>query len=92
MLEKNQIYIVVDMEADGPVPDLYSMLSLAAVATNGNEEVGAFYRKILPIEGASQEASTMAWWQTQPEAWKEATSDAEPAKKLCETLPNGFTA
>ncbi len=57
----NQIYVVVDIEADGPVAGLYSMLSIGAVATTKDEETSSFYRTILPLEGAAQEPSTMEW-------------------------------
>jgi DNA polymerase III alpha subunit (gram-positive type) len=79
MIEDDQIYVVVDIETDGPVAGLYSMLSLGAVATTKEEEVSSFYRKTLPLEGAAQEPSTMEWWKTQPEAWREVTTDAQPA-------------
>jgi DNA polymerase III alpha subunit (gram-positive type) len=78
--EEKQIYIVVDIEADGPVAGLYSMLSIGAVATTSEKEIARFYRKLLPLEGASQKPSTMDWWATQPEAWKEVTEGAEPAE------------
>ena len=82
MIEDNEVYVVVDIETDGPVPGLYSMISLAAVATTESEEIDNFYRKLEPLEGASQAPSTMAGWKTEPEAWQEATSDAQPASKV----------
>jgi DNA polymerase III alpha subunit (gram-positive type) len=78
MLDENQIYVVVDIETDGPAPGLYSMLSIGAVASATNDEVASFYRKVLPYEEAGQDADTMEWWRSQPEAWKEVTTDALP--------------
>lgn len=78
MLDDNQIYVVVDIETDGPVPGLYSMLSIGAVASTPAEEVASFYRKLLPLEGAGQDADTAEWWKSQPEAWREVTSGAMP--------------
>jgi DNA polymerase III alpha subunit (gram-positive type) len=45
------IYIVVDIEADGPAPGLYSMVELGAVAVDSNtlKTVGTFDRLIAPI-------------------------------------------
>jgi DNA polymerase III alpha subunit (gram-positive type) len=86
MIDDDQIYVVVDIESDGPVAGLYSMLSLAAVATTATQEISHFYRTLQPLDGASQEPSTMDWWKTQPEAWQEVTQDAEPA----ETAINEF--
>ncbi|HEU4966881.1 MAG TPA: 3'-5' exoribonuclease [Candidatus Saccharimonadales bacterium] len=80
MLDDNQIYIVVDIEGDGPVPGLYSMLSLGAVASTADEEVGSFYRKLMPLLDAGQYPPTMDWWQSQPDAWHEATTNAQPAR------------
>lgn len=77
MITSNQVFVIVDIEADGPMPGLYSMLSLGAVATTPEKEVSRFYRKLKPIEGATQYPDTMRWWKTQPEAWNEVCTDAE---------------
>lgn len=82
MIEPGEIYIVVDIETDGPVPGLYSMLSLGAVATSDIDEVDSFYAKLEPLQEASQDRSTMAWWETEPEAWHEVTTDTMPAEKV----------
>lgn len=81
MIDDDQIYIVVDIEADGPVPGPYSMLSLGAVATTKDEEVSSFYAKLQPIAGADQHPKTMEWWESQSEAWQEVTKDAKPAEQ-----------
>lgn len=81
-VEVDQIYVVVDVEADGPVPGLFSMLSIGAVATTDKEEVGSFYRKVLPLDDASEHPPTMEWWKTQPKAWQEVTTDARSAKEV----------
>lgn len=80
MIDDNQIYVVVDIETDGPVPGLYSMLSLGAVATTGEKEVDSFYATLLPLENAAQDPETMVWWKSQPDAWAEATANAQPAE------------
>lgn len=53
MISDSQIFIVVDIEADGPAVGLNSMLSLAAVATTEKEEVSRFYRKLATLPNAS---------------------------------------
>ena len=75
MLDEDQVYVVVDIETDGSVPGLYSMLSIGAVASTADEEISSFYRKVLPYDAAGQDADTMEWWKTQPEAWQEVTTD-----------------
>ncbi len=77
MLNDDQIFVIVDIEADGPTPGLFSMLSIGAVATTKDAEVSRFYRKILPLKEAGQNPNTMNWWNTQPEAWAEVTANAE---------------
>lgn len=42
---------MVDVEADGPCPSDYSMISFGAVAVTFNKE--KFYAKLCPLEGAS---------------------------------------
>lgn len=79
-------YLSVDIEADGPIPGMYSMLSIGAAAfqlekfqvqgSKGWRQVGMFKRNILPIEGAIQDPDTMQWWGTQPAAWKASTDGA----------------
>jgi hypothetical protein len=72
---KKQVWIVVDVEADGPCPGLYSMIQVGAVAILGGkfEKFGA---KFCPLDGAAfqQEAlnvvgvtreETLAYTKTQ---------------------------
>ena len=58
-------YIVTDIEADGPVPGLYSMISLAAAAVDEKGEVlSTFFENLLPLPTAAQHPDTMRWWAT----------------------------
>lgn len=78
MLNEGQLYIVVDIEADGPTPGLHSMLSLAAIATDSEGEVSRFYEKLLTLDDAKPDPDTSEWWKSQPEAWAEVNSDQQP--------------
>lgn len=80
MIEDNQIYIVVDIEADGPAVGLHSMLSLAAVATTAKREVSQFYRKLTPLPGALPDPDTLEWWKGFPEAWVEVNTNQQSPK------------
>lgn len=82
MLEDNQIYIIVDIELNGLMLGKNSILSIGAVASTADQEVGSFYRKLLPLEDLSADPETMEWWKTQPEAWQEVNTDAEPAETV----------
>ncbi len=67
-----EVYVSVDIEADGPIPGDFSMLSLGAVAFNDDGvEIDSFSVNLYPLEGARQYPKTMEWWKTQPEAWDE---------------------
>lgn len=80
---RQQIYVSIDIETDGPIPGEYSMLSCGAVAiTAHGEELGEFYEKIKPLPEAQQHPKTMAWWALYPEAWEEATCNARDADEV----------
>jgi 3' exoribonuclease, RNase T-like len=69
-MPKPDVYISVDVEADGPVPALYSMLSLGAVALDlAGNPLGEFSVNLQTLEGAGTHPTTMAWWKTQGTAW-----------------------
>ena len=82
MLSPSQIFVVVDIETDGPAVGMHSMLSLAAVATDAEKQIGQFYRKLSPLENAKQDPETMLFWSKNPEAWKEVTTDAQPIQTV----------
>lgn len=70
------IYIVTDIEADGGTPGAHSMIAFASVATRGNGEVlGEFEAVLAPLDGATADPRTTAWWAKQPVAWAAATKD-----------------
>lgn len=68
---KPEIYISTDVEADGKIPGVNSMLSFASAAyTQAKELVSTFSANLLQLPGAEPDPDTMKWWKTQPEAWK----------------------
>jgi hypothetical protein len=83
-MPKPQIYVSVDIEADGPIPFKNSMRSLGAAAfrltpegPNKYEQISTFKVNLLPFPGAVQDPDTMAWWAKQdPEVFKAATENA----------------
>ncbi len=79
------IYVVTDIEADGPTPGRNSMLSFASVAvTAGLEPVDEFQAVLAPLEDGEADPGTMAWFQSQPEAYAAATRDPQPAGLVME--------
>ena len=75
---KADVYVCVDIEADGRVPGMNSMLSLGAAAfVEGNRTpVATFEINIAQIPDGVTDPETMAWWGRQdPETWAHVTKD-----------------
>jgi len=83
-MPKPDIYVSVDIEADGPVPSLHSMLSLGAVALDtSGVELGEFSVNLQTLPAAHGHPTTMAWWKTQEAAWIACRENPEdPASAL----------
>ena len=84
----NETYLLVDIEADGPVPGRHSMLSFAAVAFKLDRTIiGTFERNLEQLPGATTYAPTMKWWEGFPEAWAACrTNPLPPAQAMTEFL------
>ncbi|MGH6966392.1 MAG: hypothetical protein ACREE0_18055 [Phenylobacterium sp.] len=77
------VYIVTDIECDGPAPGRNSMLSFASVAvTAEGEEKGVFEAVLAALPGAEPDPETHAWFQTQPQAWAAATHNPRPPEQV----------
>jgi hypothetical protein len=77
-MAKDDLYISVDIETDGPIPGPNSMLSLGAAAfrAGSREPVATFEINLTPLPGATPDPETMTWWSKQdPEVWKHVTSN-----------------
>lgn len=74
-----EIYVSTDVEADGPIPGLYSMLSFASAAYLADKTLlGTFDANLETLPGATTDPRTMGWWATQPEAWAACHIDPQP--------------
>lgn len=72
------IFIVTDIESDGPTPLHNSMLSFASVAIEADGTLhGEFEAQLTQRPDRTTNEQTMAWWATQPEAWAATTANAE---------------
>lgn len=75
----NEIYVSTDVEADGPVPGLNSMLSFASAAYLPDKTLlRTFSANLETLGGASADLDTMAWWETQPLAWEACRKNPQP--------------
>ena len=75
-----EIYVSTDIETDGPVPGLNSMLSFASAAYLADKTLlRTFSANLEALAGASSDAATMAWWASKPEAWEACRQNPQPA-------------
>lgn len=81
-----EIYVSTDIEADGPIPGVYSMLSFGSVAYSPEgAEIGSFTRNLKTLPGARTDQETMSWWASQPAAWvAHRESPIEPLQAMQE--------
>ncbi len=76
MNEKTEIYVSTDVETDGPIPGIHSMLSFGSAAYLPDKTLLATFSANLELlPGATSNPKTMAWWQNQPEAWEACRKD-----------------
>ena len=64
-----EVYVSIDVEADGPIPGPNSMLCFASAAFRADRSLmGTFAAHLITLPGAQGDPKTMAWWGGQPEA------------------------
>jgi DNA polymerase III alpha subunit (gram-positive type) len=77
------IYVSTDIETDGPVPWLNSMLSIGSAAFFADKTlIDTFTANLETLPDAKPNAETMQWWQTQPEAWNACREQVQPPEKV----------
>jgi 3' exoribonuclease, RNase T-like len=68
MTKKKEIYINVDIEADGLFPGISSMLSFGNAALDIDKNlISTFERNLELLPHATPNKETMDWWQSTPE-------------------------
>ena len=73
MKNDRELYFSVDIEANGPIPGEYSMLSIGAAAFDPDGKMlDTFSINLSPLEGAKEHPETMAWWKTNWSAYEES--------------------
>lgn len=74
----HEIYVSTDVETDGPIPGINSMLSFGSAAYRVDKTlVSTFSANLELLPGAVQDPRTMEWWKTQPEAWNACREDLQ---------------
>ncbi len=76
---KPEIYVSTDVETDGPIPGVNSMLSFGSAAYLADKTlVSTFSANLILLSEALPNPNTMAWWKTQPLAWQACRKDLQP--------------
>ena len=79
------VFVVTDIEVDGPWPGPNSMRSFASVAvTARGDACGEFTAVLEALPGAQPNPDTYAWFQSVPGAWAAATRDPRPVTTVME--------
>ena len=74
-----EVYVSTDVEADGPIPGVNSMLSFGSAAYLADKTlVATFSANLETLLNAVSDADTMKWWQAHPEAWQACRRDLQP--------------
>jgi hypothetical protein len=75
----SEIYVSTDIETDGPVPGLNSMLSFGSAAYLEDKTlVSTFSANLDTLPEATADPETLIWWQSHMEAWEASRKDTEP--------------
>ena len=76
-----EIYVSTDVETDGPIPGVNSMLSFGSAAYRADKTlVDTFSANLETLPEANADSKTMEWWATQPEAWEACRTDLQVPK------------
>jgi hypothetical protein len=76
-----EIYVSTDVETDGPIPGPNSMLSFGSAAYLPDKTLhSTFTANLETLPSAIGDPKTMAWWETQPEAWVACRKDLQSSE------------
>lgn len=98
-MSEREIYVSVDLEADGPCPGLNSMLSLAAVAFEMDEHgdykrLATWTDNLEEWPNAQGDPDTLAWWR-RPEnrqAWLHCRRHPGPVREVMSSFVDWLKA
>ncbi|MEZ4863579.1 MAG: hypothetical protein R3C14_19825 [Caldilineaceae bacterium] len=76
-----EVYVSTDVEANGPIPGVNSMLSFGSAAYLADKTlVDTFAANLTTLPDAVADPKTMAWWQSQPAAWQACREHLEESE------------
>ena len=81
----NTVYVVTDIEVNGPTPGEHSMLAFASVALDpAGAEIDSFEAVLQTLPEAGEDPITMTWFKGFPAAWAAATTNPELPREVME--------
>ncbi len=77
-MAKPEIYLPTDVETDGPVPGVNSMLSFASAAYTADKTlIGTFSANLELLPDARPDTETSKFWNDNPVAWDACRADLQ---------------
>ncbi|HEY9537859.1 MAG TPA: exonuclease domain-containing protein [Kiloniellaceae bacterium] len=77
------VYVVTDIEVNGPTPGEHSMLAFASVAVDhAGGELGSFEAVLETLPEAGEDPITIDWFRGFPDAWAAATTNPGPPSEV----------
>lgn len=81
------MYFSTDIETDGPLVGIHSMLSIGSVAIDDEgKEISTFSMNLKELDGAIQDPNTMKWWSDKQTAWNEARKNPKDPLKVMQAF------
>jgi len=78
-----EIFVSTDIEADGPIPGEFSMLSFGSAAFTADKKlISTYSANLKTLPGAGQDPETMKWWKKFPESWEVCRKDQRSPEEV----------
>lgn len=88
-MQKKTLYLSFDIESDGPVPSLNSMLSFGVYILDIDKNCYlSFEQTLKPLENAQQNKDTMEFWNKNKEAYIYSTTNQQEPQIVFTELSN----
>src|SRR3546814_6040511 len=77
------VYVVTDIEVNGPTPGEHSMLAFASVAVDhAGGELGSFEAVLETLPEDGEDPSTIDWFRGFHDVWADATTNTGPPSEV----------
>ena len=77
-MSRVEVYVSTDVETDGPIPGIYSMLSFGSAAYLADKTLlGTFSANLETLLGATAHPRALEWWKDRSRAWEASRKDPQ---------------